>query len=204
MPYSVQLEGDWTKSKPAMRKVARMMDVKIRSFLIREAEIMRMLVVHTFAAQGVPRPWLKLSPWTIAGRRLHRFRGTKALIWSGEMRKSISTQWNEGRKSAFCGIKYNTKSSDGRSMVNIARIHEFGSKKIAIRITPRMRKYLAVLARYLPRGARRKKRDKITVTGIVVFRIPPRPFMRPQLPVFRLNAERRARAFFTGWLNGVA
>jgi len=205
MGFTVELVGDWRERAASGRRVSSLMKVRIRSFLIREAEEMRRLVGHAFVSQGAPGKWPKLSPWTIAGRRLNRFGGTKALIWSGEMRKSISTSWDEGSQSAFCGIMYQKKGMNGQSMVNIAKIHEYGSKRFAIRITPRMRKYLAVLARYLPRGARMTKRDRKRhiVTGIIVIKIPPRPFMRNQLPVFRLNAERRARAWFAGFMLGV-
>lgn len=205
MGMSVTLEGDWKNKTEAGRRIARLMDVKIGQFLIREAEIMRMLVGHSFAAQGTPRAWQKLSKWTIANRRLNRFGGTKALIWSGEMRKSISTSYDPNRKASFCGIKYKTKAPDGKSMVNLAKLHEYGSKKIAIRITPRMRRFLFVLAKFLPRGMRWTKRNKRGhyTTGIIVIQIPPRPFMGPQKPVFALNAERRARAFFKGFMLGV-
>lgn len=202
MSFTVVLDGDWSKQKMTAKKLMNHMPQRIEVFLRREAEVMRALVIVAYDAQGIPHRWKKLSPWTIAGRRLHGFRGTKALVWTGEMRKSISTAWDSASQSAFCGIQYQTKSADGKSMVNIAKLHEYGSKRIAIKITPRMRRYLAVLAKFLPRSARMKKKDRKRhiATGIIVIQIPARPFMRTQLPVFRLNAPVRARKFFMEWI----
>lgn len=201
MAFKMQLQGDWknasvfTKGFQSKAKLS----LAIGTFLLREAETMRRFVLQGFINQGLGNPWRKLSPWTIAGRRLNRFGGTKALIHTAEMLKSVSTVISPDGLTAFCGIMYQTKRPGGQSAVNIAKVQEFGYGPVARKITPKMARYIGLLLKYMPdrkKQYRSKGQPKRTGNKVMIVRIPPRPFMGPARPAFMVGAEQRMIEFF--------
>lgn len=198
MSFKMYLSGDWKKATAVSKWYGNRakMNAAISAFLLREAEVMRKLVIQGFIRQGLSTPWRKLSPWTLAARRLKNFSGTKALIHSAEMMKSVTTSISADGMTAFCGILYQARRSDGQSMVNIAKIHEFGFGPKAIRVTPKMAKYIGLLLRYMPEK-RAKRRIRKASGGMFILVIPPRPFFGPARPIFMQGAEKRMMAFFS-------
>jgi hypothetical protein len=85
----------------------------------------------------------------------------------------------------FIGVPRKAKSEDGRSVVDIAELHEYGGPPVVIPITPKMRRFLAVLAKQqgiIPNG---------TGSGVVVVQVPARPWLRPAFEEWRKGAQNR-------------
>lgn len=100
------------------------------------------------------------------------------------MRNSI-TVIVEGDE-AFIGVPRSARSRNGESLVELARVHEYGSAPIVIPLTPRMRRYLFALLK-------RAGQEPTGGTGrsVVVVQVPARPFLRPAFEKFRQGAGRR-------------
>jgi hypothetical protein len=71
-------------------------------------------------------------------------------------------------------------------LVSLAELHELGGPPVVIPITPKMRRYLAVLLRQANQGAAAGGG-----AGVVVVQTPARPFLRPAFERFRKEASRR-------------
>jgi phage gpG-like protein len=173
---------------------------KFKAFLTREAEVARGFAVAGFTSQGVGgATWKPLSPFTLAVRRMNKFAGTKALIHTGELRKSIITRVDSSGMSAFAGVSYAAINKDGKRMANIAKTHEYGSRPIVIRITPKMRKFLWVVMKFMgvsPKAGTGKGSSG-TGAAYMVIRIPARPFMRPAIKLWRVGVLSRAEQIFS-------
>jgi hypothetical protein len=103
------------------------------------------------------------SPLTIALRSSGGFGGSKVLIHTAALRNSTTVK-RMGRGTFIVGVY--RRAARG---ANIAAVHEFGA---SIRITPKMRRFLAAKMReagVAPSGG----------PGTGYIRIPPRPFLRP-------------------------
>jgi len=101
------------------------------------------------------------------------------LIVQGDLRNSIAVV-KEG-DGVFVGVLRSAKSSGGGSLVNVAAIHEFGSRPIVLKITPKVRALLHAAFRKAGLDAPSGERPS---TGVAVIRIPPRPFLRPVFEVY--------------------
>jgi len=181
----VSLTGDWGLARRLLAAGPQRLQSGINAALRQEAHALRREVVQGLTQQapgGTPiRP---LAPATIAARQLTGFNGTKALIERGDMRNSVSVIV-EGDE-AFVGIARTARAKDGRALVDIAELHEFGGAPRVIPITPRMRRFLfAVLRRMGVQSTGRRGR------GVIVVQVPERPFLRPAFERFRVGASRR-------------
>lgn len=130
-----------------------------------------------------------LSPLTLAVRKFQGFGGKKALIVRGDLRNSIKVK--KGRDGWFVGVLRTAKSRDGEKMVNIAEVQEFGSGPIVMEVTKAMRGFLAAAFTAAFGG--------ITAggggfsTGIIVTRVPARPFLRPVFEKYGKGDEMKRR-----------
>lgn len=141
-------------------------------------------------------PLRKLSPLTLAMRKLAGFEGTKILIRSGEMMRAISVK-KHGPLRYEVGVlrtarrrSASGKFAGGASLANVARVHEYG-KTIVIRVTPKMRAFFfAALAKLnLPP----KAGNGMFKRGILILRIPARPFIRPAFEAQRRDPQASRR-----------
>jgi phage gpG-like protein len=150
-----------------------------------EAHALRNDIVQGLTSQAPGGEPLKPpSPLTIAARQLEGFGGSKALLVRGDLRDSITVivQGDE----AFIGVSRSARSKDGASMVDLAKLHEFGGPPVIIPITPKMRRFLFALLRKAgkePTGGGGR--------GVIVVQVPARPFLRPAFDKFREGAGRR-------------
>jgi len=93
------------------------------------------------------RPMMPLSKMTIQLRGFRIKRGpthTKALIDSGSMIDSICARKRTWYRYTV-GVHRNAKSKDGRDLVNIAAVHEYGSRPYTVTVTPKMRRFSIAL-----------------------------------------------------------
>jgi phage gpG-like protein len=111
---------------------------------------------------------------TIAIRRFRGFKGTKPLIVRGDLRNSI-TVVKQG-DGVFVGVLRSAKTAAGQSLVNVAAVHELGSRPIVLKLTPKVRRFLHAAFRAAGLDAPAGDRPS---TGIAVIKIPARPFLAP-------------------------
>ena len=115
----------------------------------------------------------------------HHEYGTKSLIVTAALRNAISVLAKGD--AAFVGVLRTARGRNGRSLVDVARIQELGSDPIAIRMTPAMRRYLFALLR----EAGKTPSGKGSGRGVVVVRIPARPFLRPAFKAWSRGVRQR-------------
>ncbi|WP_428261180.1 phage virion morphogenesis protein, partial [Haliangium sp.] len=125
-----------------------------------------------------------LAASTLATRRARGMRGTKPLIARGDLRRSITVRRTP--RGVFVGILRSARSRDGERLVDIARVHEFG-KVVVYRMNDKARRVVAMMMREAgvePAGPGSKN-------GIVVNKIPARPFLGPVFAKLKESAPAR-------------
>jgi len=182
---AVSRTGDWARARRLLTAAPQRLQAAIGTAVRQEAHALRNEIVQGLTSQAPGGEPLKPpSPLTIAARQLEGFGGSKALIVRGDLRNSITVivQGDE----AFIGVSRSARSKDGASMVDLAKLHEFGGPPVIIPITPKMRRFLFALLRKAgkePTGGSGR--------GVIVVQVPARPFLRPAFDKFREGAGRR-------------
>lgn len=182
---AVSRTGDWARARRLLTAAPQRLQAAISTAVRQEAHALRNEIVQGLTRQAPGGEPLKPpSPLTIAARELEGFGGTKALIVRGDLRNSITVvvQGDE----AFIGVSRSARSKDGTSMVDLAKLHEFGGPPVIIPMTPKMRRFLFALLRQAgkePTGGSGR--------GVIVVQVPARPFLRPAFDKFREGAGRR-------------
>jgi len=182
---AVSRTGDWARARRLLTAAPQRLQAAIGTAVRQEAHALRNEIVKGLTRQAPGGEPLKPpSPLTIAARELEGFGGTKALIVRGDLRNSITVivQGDE----AFIGVSRSARSKDGASMVDLAKLHEFGGPPVIIPMTPKMRRFLFALLRQAgkePTGGSGR--------GVIVVQVPARPFLRPAFDKFREGASRR-------------
>jgi len=182
---AVSRTGDWARARRLLTAAPQRLQAAIGTAVRQEAHALRNDIVQGLTSQAPGGEPLKPpSPLTIAARQLEGFGGSKALIVRGDLRNSITVivQGDE----AFIGVSRSARSKDGASMVDLAKLHEFGGPPVIIPITPKMRRFLFALLRQAgkePTGGNGR--------GVIVVQVPARPFLRPAFDKFREGASRR-------------
>lgn len=182
---AVSRTGDWARARRLLTAAPQRLQAAIGTAVRQEAHALRNEIVQGLTRQAPGGEPLKPpSPLTIAARELEGFGGTKALIVQGDLRNSI-TVFVQGDE-AFIGVSRSARSKDGASMVDLAKLHEFGGPPVIIPMTPKMRRFLFALLRQAgkePTGGSGR--------GVIVVQVPARPFLRPAFDKFREGASRR-------------
>ena len=182
---AVSRTGDWARARRLLTAAPQRLRAAIGTAVRQEAHALRNDIVQGLTSQAPGGEPLKPpSPLTIAARQLEGFGGSKALIVCGDLHNSITVivQGDE----AFIGVSRSARSKDGASMVDLAKLHEFGGPPVIIPITPKMRRFLFALLRKAgkePTGGGGR--------GVIVVQVPARPFLRPAFDKFREGASRR-------------
>ncbi|MCC6876703.1 MAG: hypothetical protein IT378_20535 [Sandaracinaceae bacterium] len=182
---AVSRTGDWARARRLLTAAPQRLQAAIGTAVRQEAHALRNEIVQGLTSQAPGGETLKPpSPLTIAARQLEGFGGSKALIVRGDLRNSITVivQGDE----AFIGVSRSARSKDGASMVDLAKLHEFGGAPVIIPMTPKMRRFLFALLRQAgkePTGGSGR--------GVIVVQVPARPFLRPAFDKFREGASKR-------------
>lgn len=177
--------GDWTAARRILASAPKRIREAQDKAVLQEAQFFRTKIVEGLRS-GAPggQALQPLAPTTLAIRRLRGGKGTKPLIRHGDLRNSIAVV-REG-DGVFVGVLRSAKSSGGGSLVNIAAVHEFGSRPIVVKITPKVRRFLH--AAFRKAGLDEKSGDRPS-TGVAVIRIPARPFLRPVFETYGAPEE---------------
>lgn len=171
---TVRKVGDWRMAASILKAAPARFERAVDVALHQEAQLFRKEVVKGIR-DGAPggKTFLPLSPTTLAIKKVvHKRRSPKALIMHGDLWRSITV--TKGTGGYFVGVLRSARGNDGQSLVNIAAVHEFGSKPITITMTPKMRRFLAMVFRKagLPKPSGSAK-------PTIVIRVPARPFLGP-------------------------
>jgi phage gpG-like protein len=190
---AVRRTGDWALARRTLKSAPLKLRSAVSVAMRQEAQQLRSQIVQGLTQQAPGGTPLKpLSPLTLAARRLAGFKGTKALIVRADLRNSVTVLIEDER--VFVGINRKARSRDGRSLVDVARVHEFGGPPVIIPITPKMRRYLAVLFKEAETAAGSNHAGNGSAKsskGVIVVQVPARPFLRPAFEIFRQGASRR-------------
>jgi hypothetical protein len=196
---TIRKTGEWRKAQAILARGARELGKSVDRALTQEAHALRAALVEGLDKQAPAGQALTpLAPLTIAARQLRRFRGTKVLIRTAELRNAFAVI--RRASLVFVGIPGTARGRDGHSLSVRAEAHEYGAGPTIVPITPRMRRFLFALYRKAGRDTTRRGGG----SGVVVIQIPPRPFMRPVLAAFQVGATRRFLARVAGDLTGGA
>lgn len=182
---AISRTGDWARARELLSNTSGRLKGAVERAMKKEAHALRNEVVSGLTAQAPGgEPIRPPAPLTLAARQLEGFGGSKSLLVRGDLRNAISVIADGDE--VFIGVLRSAKSSTGESLADIAQIQEFGGPPVIIPITPKMRRYLAVLLKRAgtPRGGGSGR-------GVVVTQVPPRPFLRPAFERFRLAASSR-------------
>lgn len=167
--------GSWDAARRILASAPARIRAAQEKAVLQEAQFFRTQIVEGLRSGSPGGQGLEpLAPTTLAIRRLAGSKGSKPLIRRGDLRNSI-TVVREGN-GVFVGVLRSARASGGGSLVNIAATHEFGSRPIALRLTPKVRAFLH--AAFRKAGLEQTDSDKPS-DGLAVIRIPPRPFLRP-------------------------
>lgn len=182
---SMRKTGDWALARRLLGTAPARLKAGIERGLRQEAELLRKGIVEGLTSQAPGgRPIPPPAPLTLAARKLKGFGGTKSLLVRGDLRNAIATVVQGD--TVFVGVPRSVRGKNGAPLVRLAEVHEFGSAPTVIPLTPAMRRFLFLLLRragQTPRGS--------AGSGVVVVRIPARPFLRPAFHAFRKDAGPR-------------
>ncbi|ACY13285.1 hypothetical protein [Haliangium ochraceum] len=182
---SARKTGDWAAARRLLQAAPARLQRAVGTALRQEAQALRTEIVQGLTKQAPGGASLQPpSALTLAARKRAGRGGTKALLVRGDLRNAITTIVRGDE--AFIGVPRKARSKDGTSLVDVARVQEFGEGPIVIPMTPAMRRFLFALLREAgetPRGGSGK--------GVVVVHIPARPFLRPAFRAFAKGAQKR-------------
>jgi len=193
---SMMLTGQWKEAIKTTATMARNAKAASDKAVRDEAMLFVRAVDNAFKIQGAKKRW---TPISVITRELRRrggkveggssFRGTKPLIRSGSLRRSVT--WKKaGEGKYFVGVHRTAESSDGKHLTNIAAVHETGLAIIPV--TDKMRRYFmwlflqGVLTKPWP------PKDK----AFIVIR--QRSFLSDTMDVFRKGMGER---IYARWVN---
>lgn len=188
----IQLVGDWSKLQAIAKDAPKRLNAALQKALLQEGQFFRAKIVEGFREQAPGgQAFQPLAETTLATRRSQGFKGTKALIRNADLRNSV-TVVRDGTR-VFVGVLRSARTKGGESLVNIAAVHEYGSRPIVIRLTDKMRKRLHAMMRAggLPEPA------TPNTTGIIVIQVPARPFLAPIWKMYGEPPEKVGQRFMS-------
>ena len=182
---SVRKTGDWAVARRLLAGGPVKLKAAVGTALRQEAQLLRKEIVQGITRQAPGGESLKPpSPLTLAARQMKGRGGTKSLMVSGDLRNGIATIVKGDE--AFVGVPRKARGKDGKSLVDVAQVQEFGAGPIIIPMTPAMRRFLFALLRVAGESG-----GGGSGKGVVVIQIPARPFLRPAFKVFQKGVQKR-------------
>lgn len=196
----MKLVGDWKKALSITQGMSDRYRKAMRQAVLKEAHFLRGEMVKGIRS-GAPggKPFKELSALTMALRREAGFGGTKPLIRTGNLFRSLSVVEIGGTLTGgrvFVGVHRSAKGKDGQSLVKLAEIHEFG-REWKQRLTPKARRFLwAMLHKYGERYTKGQLNPRGGAgDGFVRMKIQARPFVRPVVEKYAKPEDVKRRLF---------
>jgi len=182
---SVRKTGDWAVARRLLAGGPVKLKAAVGTALRQEAQLLRKEIVQGITRQAPGGESIKPpSPLTLAARQMKGRGGTKALMVSGDLRNGIAAIVKGDE--AFVGVPRKARGKDGKSLVDVAQVQEFGAGPIIIPMTPAMRRFLFALLRVAGESG-----GGGSGKGVVVVQTPARPFLRPAFKVFQKGVQKR-------------
>jgi len=189
---SVRKTGDWGAARRVLAAGPVRLKLAIAVALKQEAQLLRKEIVQGLTRQAPGGKSLASpSPLTLATRRMEGFGGSKSLLVRGDLRNAVSVVVKGDE--AFIGVPRKARGKGGEVLIDVAQVQEFGSAPMVIPMTPAMRRFLFKAMREAgiePGGGSGK--------GVVVVKVPARPFLRPAFESFKKGAQKRFLARVAG------
>lgn len=179
----IRLYGDWEKAERTLQGLSGRFRKAVEGAMLKEAHFLRAKLVQGVAS-GAPggKTYAPLSALTLAIRKMKGFSGTKPMIRTGTFRSQIVVVREGGSGPGgkiFVGIRRGARTLDGKDLVNIAELHEFGGAWTQ-RLTDKSRRFLFAAIR----NAGLPRRPPSGVSGYVRIKIPARPTFGPVFEAF--------------------
>ncbi len=183
--------GDWKDAARILKSADKRIQAVVDKAVLQEAQFFRTKVVEGIREQAPGgKPFAPLAPTTLAIRRFRGFKGTKALLVRGDLRNSIVVvRQTDG---VFVGVLRSAKGKEGQPLVNVAAVHEFGSRPIVVKLSDKARRFLH--AAFRKAGLDRPSGGG-AATGIAVIKVPARPFLAPVFEKYGADAEVVSKRF---------
>ena len=144
----ITMTGDWKDAARILAGGGKRLQAAVDRAVLQEAQFFRTKVVEGIREQAPGgQPFKPLAPTTLAIRRFRGFKGTKALLVRGDLRNSIVVVRKPD--GVFVGVLRTAKGREGQPLVNVAAVHEFGSRPIVVKLTPKARRFLHAAFRHL-------------------------------------------------------
>jgi phage gpG-like protein len=187
----IRKTGSWRAVEQLLAKAPKRVSAAIDSALLEDAQFFRKKIVEGIREQAPGgQAFHPLAPTTLAVRRFRGFKGSKALIVGGDLRNSI-TVTRVGNK-VFVGVLRTARGKAGQPLVNVAAVHEYGSRPIVMKLTPKALRFLHAVFRKAGLDERARRGPS---TGIAILRVPARPFMGPVYDKYGADREAVSRRF---------
>lgn len=130
---SVEFTGDWDKARDIIENFEKRYRKAVKAALTRAGLYLKKQIQKGIRDQKPGgKEYEKLHPITI-----ERKGSKKAMIDDGDFFNAITFKLTSD--TLFVGVLKQAKDKDGKPLVNIAEVHEYGRE---IKVTPKMRKYL--------------------------------------------------------------
>lgn len=180
----VKLFGDWQKTARIADGMQARFERAQQQAVMREAHLVRSHIVKNITSGGshAGRPFAALAPGTLIIRAFRGFGGSKPLLVTGGLRNSVSVVKLAGG-AVFVGVRRGTAAKGGKGGANLAEVHEFGGSW-TVKMTARMRRFLAAAYRRAGQQFGRGSKGGGKGAGVIVVRIPARPFVGPVVEKF--------------------
>jgi hypothetical protein len=136
------MKGDWKGAVDIVAGMGKRLPFAIDRAVNQEALRCLKFINKAFVRQGIGWKWHPLSVLTIEMRRSEGFKGTKALIRSGDYRRSVSVV-RQNYAEYFVGVHRSARTKSGKKLINIAEIHE--RPFTFITVTQKMRKFFMAM-----------------------------------------------------------
>jgi len=174
---AIVLTGAWRKAEGLTLGFSGQLNAAYKKAALQEGHFLRNEIVRGIRS-GAPggKSFLPLSEKTLAVRRFKGRGGSKPLVVSGELARSVTVK-AEGDE-VFVGLLRSGSARGGKSMANLGEIHEFG-KTFAMVLTPKARRFLAMAFRSSGIDAGGSSTGSRGGVAVAVIVIPPRPFLTP-------------------------
>lgn len=176
----VTLDSGWLKTELVIDRLAKVIHTgPFRKEFKRLAMNIRSVVKRHIRSRG-SGDWAKLSRWTIASRKFRGFGGTRPLIDTGSLVNGVRAETNFSAIDAeiFVGYLSGDLSEYAVSLVSMASISEYGVGPFIIRVTPKSRKLIGAISKYL-RGSPSSESRVTRGKGYIITSIPARPIFGP-------------------------
>lgn len=187
--YRIMLDSAWDANLKRLRAEEKNQQAKSLQ-AVRKAALLAERELKLGIRNGAPGGQ-KFKPLALITLMLRKDRSSKPLLDTGALLGSIKTTVDAKAGTAFIGVHRTAYAADGENLVNVAMVHEFGTKPYAIPVTPGIRRlfwrlHLASDGRIKPISANKRF---LQHPGV-----PARPFLQPTIDVIGPKISALVRA----------